>query len=291
MKIAEEKLKYIIDNSVKRAINEELSVSNIVSQTSDELTDVIINSIANKEYEIVDKNHYYTQIKGNFNYLIFETYKVNVNFTYYNYNNREFYQLDFRSKGPGGASSFEKGMIEVFFHGISGTIDRKELNTVLSHEIEHLYQSFSKKGTLTTDGDNYTTAVKILQDNNVQGLQREVAQVFYYGSNFEQDAFVHELYKTIKDKYITTRDLSLIEKNEAYSILAFLTDFYAKTDFSNDNVDLATYLKPYNRTNSWFEKMIKNSCKRLMTKIGKVIARAQSEYKRDNHIMENFKFD
>lgn len=292
MEIQEEDIRRYVNESIRRFVNEELSISNTVALKGNELTMAIMDKIMNDKVNVNSSNPNFNVLTCNFNYPLFDNFVIKVSFICYDYNSPEFYRKYIYNFPDAGSSSYEDKVIKLKFHIVDGENNIATINKLVSHEIEHLYQSYMKKGTLSVNNDLYSKAVNKLNSPYTTQDGFIIAQIIYNFSDFEEDAQLNELYKGLIGQYVDVKNLNELSNFDVIKTLNYGMKFYYNTDFSSNNEKLKSELRFYGKKNKWLKQFIFMHAKRLKIKIGKVIVKVNKDYKAlHNDVMENFKFD
>lgn len=283
LKLINESISKHIDNmclneSIQKAINEELGISNEIVQTAQRIKDIIINN-----YRDLKPNRIINGIKYYSNTIQVEAFETPLVIIYtiinlpdnktYEENKHIFY----------GEIEPEKKYLKVRF-GLINNRPCSDIDSILQHELTHLYQ-YIKRDNGTLLSNKYSVLYDKVQEvlNNTQGyqyskntddmLKNYLAYALYISFNCEQDAYFHSFEAEIKDNALHWP--SVIEETDLYTKLKFL-----RYIIKNYN-ELKQYVKPtFGITENIYIKIITKAEKRILKGIGRVLKLSLDEKKK-----------
>ena len=169
-----------------------------------------------------------------------------------------------------------------------GHICHFAVREVLQHELEHVYQILKKRGKpkkITKHNYNrlYDMAInKYGADGSGNSKEEnDIAKLFYFYSNFEQDAFANSLYAELMSSSLfnpTFAD-SIVRGSSAMTTLRFMCLMNRRLkelrELKNENYnDYVNALEPYEVSYDWMITLLDRAIKRLKQKIGHVVRKA-----------------
>lgn len=267
-----------LNESIQKAINEELGISNEIVQTAQRIKDIIINN-----YRDLKPNRIINGIKYYSNTIQVEAFETPLVIIYtiinlpdnktYEENKHIFY----------GEIEPEKKYLKVRF-GLINNRPCSDIDSILQHELTHLYQ-YIKRDNGTLLSNKYSVLYDKVQEvlNNTQGyqyskntddmLKNYLAYALYISFNCEQDAYFHSFEAEIKDNALHWP--SVIEETDLYTKLKFL-----RYIIKNYN-ELKQYVKPtFGITENIYIKIITKAEKRILKGIGRVLKLSLDEKKK-----------
>ena len=267
-----------LNESIQKAINEELGISNEIVQTAQRIKDTIINN-----YRDLKPNRIRNGIKYYSNTIQVEAFETPLVIIYtiinlpdnktYEENKHIFY----------GEIEPEKKYLKVRF-GLINNRPCSDIDSILQHELTHLYQ-YIKRDNGTLLSNKYSVLYDKVQEvlSNTQGyqyskntddmLKNYLAYALYISFNCEQDAYFHGFEAEIKDNALHWP--SVIEETDLYTKLKFL-----RYIIKNYNV-LKQYVKPtFGITENIYIKIITKAEKRILKGIGRVLKLSLDEKKK-----------
>lgn len=275
----------IIHQDIDESINSNLSIDSEVEQKCDEISTIISNKIHKQTYEKFDEIE---RAVFSFNFDFLEGKTISFVITNYNFKDKnEFLLLKNKYYDILNTSKMSyDGKSRICFMWINSCSINFKLNKVITndniqHEISHFFQDIKFGGILPND-NLYNIAYMHLNDKNE--IVRLISQSIYYSYNFEQDGFVNGLNQFIKNcdnnnPFIKWDDIKESSCYEALENLRkniyLLKNKYNKKDIQN------ICKKIFYMSHNDFTKMIENSEKRFLAKIGRVF------YKHRKKVLNN----
>ena len=156
---------------------------------------------------------------------------------------------------------------------ISGTIDVYELADTIQHEVEHIYQS-EKNDNYFKYSDILPYATDNLSCEN--DIVRNVSNIIYYSSQFEEDGFVSGAYAYLQ-KFGPLPSYKNLEETPAYKGYVTLKN---SVEFISDPMNQPAVAKKCKQLKLTYNKLLKMGeagCDRFVRKIGKMFIK----YKKD----------
>lgn len=158
--------------------------------------------------------------------------------------------------------------------------NKTEFLDTLYHEMEHFLQ-ISKMGHGFGSEKLYSTAITNLYSKDK--IENALATIIYTTTPSEQDAMINGMFGSLKNTTLIELD-EKIKQIEAYLWYEKLYSSYLRLKKCQEET-IIKYLKPYNKTLSWFLKTSKNGIKRFENKIARIIFKL----KKDKQLNENFR--
>lgn len=174
----------------------------------------------------------------------------------YDFPSRDVLQMYYEDCEIGGTSGVYNGIITVNGFSINGKINLPSVKITLQHEFEHLLQ--------IGYGKNVNNNERLKIANNNLSLNKEscgyiIARLFYFFSQEEIDAKMHELYFDIRKQQISSpvylkKCFAIKEKGKYLELLNKLL-----VEFSDDaiNYELSKYKENKNSFLKYIDKQIR----------------------------------
>lgn len=173
----------------------------------------------------------------------------------YDFNNRDEFQKYCEDCDIGGTSMVRNGLITINGYSIRGKINTSSIKITLQHELEHLLQIGYGKD---INGDKTLITANNNLSANKNSCTYIIARLYYFFSQAEIDAKMHELYFDIRKQQITSptylkRCFAIKEKNKYLELLNTLL-----TEFTDDaiNDELLKYKENKKSFLSYINKQI-----------------------------------
>jgi len=272
-------IREIVKAELNRLLNEELSVSSIVTTATNNISKLIINKLSQVSVKQLDNKINYKETS--FVVSVFNDVVLNIFVTRYDFLTVDEYNENSKLINLGSFINIKNNTMVINFFTIKNKFDNEILYQSIQHELIHLYQQRLKGLSLLSndiDKSLYELAISNLASTDNGLVVSYLSKIIYYSYNFEQDAFVNGLYQYLlnhdKNK---TGDIdyadspqynSLVELKEAVNYIKQLKD---------NDVNLTNSLLLFKKNKQWFIKRGELSIKRYLNKIGKVI----TKYKQD----------
>ena len=270
---------------LKQIIKEELSVNNEVITIVQKICNKIIKTIPTIEgVNLKNKNRV---VKRKFN--IKETILNNsimIQVTNYNFvTPDEIYRnpkLDYEtstSSSDGGKYNF----IFITCYSVNGKVDMKSLYDTVYHEVEHIFQAQKGNKQIKTFDALYQILPEYLNCKNYS--LKHASRVLYYSYTYEQDAFVNGLYGFISQLGIIPQWKD-IKTSQAYKSIEKLRNaiVFLQKNINNENYN-EEIKKTFNYTIPQLIKIGKQTEKRFLEKLGKVLIKHRNEMLFENIII------
>lgn len=213
-------------------INEELSVSETVSQMTNELMQQLIFNIKKQKFYIAkDKNVLLK--KGVFNFDCHNHLKhlnnLEVIYCIYYLNNESEYQVYENLGLLNCAADYENKNIKLSLAFVNNK--PKDFTIPIRHELKHIYQydCGAKKNVNFYD--------KVIERYQNGGMwEKVVAWALYLSFKTEQDAFLSQYYEYLKSNDIPKNNLKLNDINNPYTQFDKAFDNVEKLDINNEEL-------------------------------------------------------
>ena len=268
----------LFENTVKKYINEELSIADTVKEMSDDIIIKIKEELKNIKTEkdksnqgvYTSKFHINSEINGK---------KILVSGTYYNFLNNEVlqkvgnqYDIDYAASVCDG-----NGINFIFIncYAISGTLQTKSLYGQIYHEVNHIYQGNCGSNVVTNNIKEYSIASGYIYSDNP--IDRALSNVIYLNYKFEQDGYINELYGYLKNFGPKPQWKNIYESSTYKAISDF--ENYIKYITENINNEELIYKckEKYNLSPQRLIKLGHNSLDRIKRKIAKVLIKYNND--------------
>lgn len=262
-----------IKKKLNNAINEELSVSNDVYNTSLNILLKINEYIKKTEYKQIKKG-IKTQ-EFSFHETILNK-KILVEVIHYNFGNNEYFEQYETEITYSDGSSISDGNrlnnIKISCYSISNKFYSDNAMDVIQHEVEHVFQGIKGSKIITNFNKLYDTATNGLQSNNLK--LKILSNIVYLSHKFEIDAYINGLYGYLMQKggIPTYEDIKK-------------TPLYINLKVFRRQLNIISKDKEYENISSTFfgiplKKIIKNSLNAenyLINKLGKILIKVQQD--------------
>lgn len=277
-----------IRESIQKLINEELGISQEVSNAVKNIVE-LIKGDKNTMREKIEDGIFVNNGKittGIFGYEFEVVYKI---FSYRDFN-LYFQKSGYFLNAFNSWSSFERKTINIVSLSISGHIEENTFSDTLYHEIEHMYQTSISGKLLLTNNAQYQMALSIVNDKNASEWDRFLAQVVYYTRNEEHDAFVNGLYGQLIKSDAFNRFDDIIRQSDAYKIIGFLKSASKRMEHSINDKGFDESANKFHRPKRWFINQANIASEKIFKKIMKVKSKALNDFTKVNEgVMFNFK--
>ena len=270
---------------IKNTVNEEYGISDVVNLETRKIINTIksykpknskqtINGFPSSEGKISDYNFLNSKID-----LYFRIYYIKDN-----------NQIELINDINPGYTNFDENTQKYYL--TTTVICNKgnfiDYNGTTEHEVDHLFK-IKKTGKMPlikpTSKDIYQKARNLIIKNDF--YSQIVGYVIYYNNKFEKDAFASEIYRIIMDNP-HSEPFETVEKNVTFKNIKIINTFIENITTENINEIENILLNNFNKHFRWWHNMAKNVVKMYITKIGKVIAKAQKDLIK-KYPMSNFK--
>lgn len=251
---------------IVQAVNEELGISDLVSQTTDNLISMVDKRIAKNS-----EGQQQGEIKG----VSLFGVKVDVQYTVFVVKTAKDAE-SVKCLWPGRYSEFHKVLIITLVYIMDE--DRfVDFAGTAQHELEHVYQSeIIKKSLISAPKTKkiYKAATNLMKRGGYN--EQIVGYSVYYANKFERDAYENSLYRTIMDN--PTQDpLEVVKRTTLYNNLRIINNQLENiTPYLTqliENICMDNFGKHFN----WWKNLTKKMISNYLTKIGKVIAKAEKD--------------
>lgn len=251
---------------IKKSINEELGISKMVTNETNSLISTIINDSKKQPKQNNMKN-------GLFDTMVFGV-PISVQYQIFYVNSYQDINT-LNIVNPGNLT--DDNFIVTTLCYIKDQNKYIDYDGSTQHEVQHMYQELMSGKDLLENPkikNMYTTAIKLAKSTNA--FEKFVGFTIYYGSKFEKDAFMNEMYKQIMDNW-QINPFETIKKTVVYrninaikNVIGNLTE-YQKTKLQE------TVQFYFNKNLNWFLTIANKIVKTYTNKIGKIIIKAQND--------------
>lgn len=250
----------IINEEIRKFLSEELSISDDVTNATNDLYKIINNGATEFTY------HFFSL--GDFRIIVENVITRTPNIVLTAQTNKKEQTLKLQ------VAYYNNKILEL------------PLKEEIQHEVEHLFQLSNNEEYQTSLFDAiYDKALDVFSDNNATPFDVDLARYIYCCSTKEQDAFINELYQklynTVNDFKNDSPDIKSISESEIYKCRWVIKNML---NTLNNEYNYTTYndsLKKYGKNKKWFITLGETSLKRIEEKIRKVVTKAKKDRLRD----------
>ena len=251
---------------IKKSINEELGISKMVTNETNSLISTIINDSKKQPKQNNMKN-------GLFNTMVFGV-PISVQYQIFYVNSyQDIKALNIVNPGTLTDDNF----IVTTLCYIKDQNKYVDYDGSTQHELQHLYQELMSGKDLLENPkikNIYTTAIKLAKSTNA--FEKIVGFTIYYGSKFEKDAFMNEIYKQIMDNW-QINPFETIKKTVVYRNINTIKNVIDNlTEYQKAKLQ-ETIQFYFNKNLNWFITIANKIVKTYTNKIGKIIIKAQND--------------
>ena len=251
---------------IKKSINEELGISKIVTNETNSLISTIINDSKKQPKQNNMKN-------GLFDTMVFGV-PISVQYQIFYVNSyQDIKTLNIVNPGTLTDDNF----IVTTLCYIKDQNKYIDYDGSTQHELQHLYQELMSGKDLLENPkikNIYTTAIKLAKSTNA--FEKFVGFTIYYGSKFEKDAFMNEIYKQVMDNW-QINPFETIKKTVVYRNINTIKNVIDNlTEYQKAKLQ-ETIQFYFNKNLNWFITIANKIVKTYTNKIGKIIIKAQND--------------
>lgn len=259
---------------IKKFVNEELGLSELVKDTSKNLiAEIIKDSRKHKSLDVAD---------GGFSYTLFGK---RVNILYHMYRVKDDETLGSLKIDNPGAYYENSNVLETTIVYVKEKNAYIDYAGTTRHEIKHVYQSIKKQKPLLfgKSQDTYQKARTLRKSGDF--FEQIVGYTIYYANNFERDAFVSTWYSLIdnspaKDPY------EVIQTTSVYKNIKIIHNFLDNLTISARQVIENICQNNFGRHFKWWKNIALRVCSDYVNRIGKIIAKAEKERNQDGALRD-----
>ena len=272
-------------NDINHIINEELTVSDVVLKSADDISLYIQTNIVKQERSVFANGA--SKRLLNFQHPIFnDNINAHISVTNYNFRDNVFYN-EYRKKysiDTDCKSTFNKignrTFIAIFINYIS--INDKptaKFNEDLYHELNHIYQQYCEDGRYA-DVEKYVRISSDIYSNDE--IKCDVANLLYLCNTNEQDSFVSSVYDYVRHEYFKPNNVKIVDDiikdTDAFNKICKLKELFKKI-YSNKDAYSVCVLKQHN-FQRWdrFDKMVRNAIHRFDKKLAMCIKKCKKDF-------------
>lgn len=259
---------------IVQQINEELGVSDLVTNTTNNIISAIIkDNKINKKFKGRIEN--------------FNVFGINISVIYQIYVVNTINDIiNIVTDNPGRTDrTLNIYTTIVYVKELNKYID---YNGTTQHEIEHLYQTIKSKKLLLhpESADMYKTACNLVEYGSTiyDGI---VGYVVYYNNKFEKDAFANDTYRQIIDNP-REKPIEIVKNTDVYQNIGTISRYVnSKSSKVKQKIEDVTF-KNFGKHYNWWLNMAKKVIANYKNKMGKVIVKAEKDlYGEDSLITLN----
>lgn len=252
-------------SEIKKIVSEELGLSELVKETSQNLISAIIrNNKKNKLSETGDGKFLYT-LFGKQVHILYHMYYVK--------NNEDLEAL--KIKSPGAYYENENTLETTIVYVKDKNIYFDYAGTT-RHELKHLYQAIKKKKPLLFGkNENVYQKAGVLR-NSEDFFEQIVGYTIYYANKFERDAIVSTWYSLI-DSNTTKDSYEVIKDTPIYRNIKIIYDFLNNLTANSQQVIENVCQKNFGKHFGWWKNIASRVCSDYVNKIGKIIAKIEKD--------------
>lgn len=270
---------------INNIINEELTVSDDVVKSTDEISDYINNNITKQERVIFADGA--SKCSLNFRHQLFDSdINAHICVTNYNFRDKQYYEtylkkysLDIDSKSYFNRVG-DRTIVIIYVNYVS--IDNKpsaKFREDLYHELNHIYQQY-REGYRYPDSEKYIKISTDIYANDI--IKSDVANLLYLCNPSEQDSFVSSVYEYVRRYYLSADYLPLIDgkikETDAFKKICELKRLYKKIQCDKEMYS-ACVLKQH-EFERWdrFDKMVRNAIHRFEKKLAMCVKKCKKDF-------------
>lgn len=272
-------------NEVNQIINEELTVSDDVLKSAEQISQYILDNIVNQERIIFADGA--SKRNLNFKQSLFRgDINAHISVTNYNFRDNSFYN-EYRKKysiDTDCKSTFnkvgERVFVIIYVNYIS--IDNKptaKFNEDLYHELNHIYQQY-REGDRYADAEKYAKiSSDIYSDNEIKS---DIANLLYLCNSSEQDSFVSSVYDYVRHEYYKPNNNNVIDEiiknSDAFKKICTLKELFNK--IYNDKELYSDCVLRQHNFQRWdrFDKMVRNAIHRFEKKFAMCVKKCKKDF-------------
>lgn len=298
----DKRIKEVIREELDKLILETLSVSQEVVDATDLIIDEAIAELARRkpikvEYNDVgwfDANKEW-QHGITYEYRFVPSEKVqeivggirHVEMLVHTFPTNQIFQAQSRYVRLGARCDCVGKIIQLCFPIIGGNISLEDVRAMLSHELEHMYQSLKMGKDLSSN--TYQLARYYMDHGN--DLEKPIAWLLYFFNPHELDAKLHEMF------FYLCSEATLCSYKQAlqlrpYQEMVYCVNHYYKPLMNIDKKVITDYLRnrfKINKTADWFFKYIESQRQYFTMKMRKIYARAMAEFEAEEIVNDDKK--
>lgn len=261
-----------INESFKKVLKEEQGIADDVEKTSQEVFDLIKQSIKNKEYSKND----YGQYVGNIKFKFLNT-NVSLSYEYVNFKSKTEYDYSSKGKLGYGSSVFidkRLSLVNVQVCAVNGSIVKDITVDTVQHELEHIYQQL-KMGREFGGSLKYARIKNDMQYPN-ESIQKKASILVYGCFKSEQEGYANGLYSFLMSKMGADVD-SYVYESPAWKLYKTMRNIFEELKI---NSELYTYIcKKYNLNMLKIERCLNN----FLHRIARIVLKARyDKYAKQN---------
>lgn len=250
------------------AVNEELGISNLVTETANNIISMIVQKSGRK----LASGDYKSGSIGGVN--IFGK-KIDVYYTVYYVKSIN----DVRSikcTWPGGFND-DLNRLQTTIVYVEDEDRYIDYTGTTQHEVEHIYQTAKNKKNLIAAPKTkkiYVAAKNLMSSRDF--FEQVVGYSVYYANKFEGDGYANTYYKMISDDS-SRPPMEIVQETTVFKNLKIIENVVERdTPYARqaiENVCMDKFGKHFN----WWRNLAKRMLSNYFTKIGKVIAKVEKE--------------
>lgn len=249
-------------------VNEELGISNLVTQT----TNNIINMIAQKSGKILSVGY---NKSGCINGVNIFGKKIDIYYTVYFV--KTINDVNSIKCTWSGGYNDEHNRLTTSIVYIEDENRFVDYMGTTQHELEHIYQTVMNKKNLISAPKTkkiYIAAKELMKSSDF--FEQVVGYSIYYANKFEGDGYANSFYKMISDNP-QKNPMDIIKETTMFKNIKIINDVIEQNKpyaiQAIENISVAKFGKHFN----WWKNLTKRIISNYYTKIGKVIAKIEKE--------------
>lgn len=250
---------------IKQIMYEEMGVSDTVTRNTKNIISQIVKD---------SKQYPYSNFKqGTFIYITTDNFNIKVNYDlYYCEDNNHVPNIVETGYSLWDGKIFTLNTTIVY---IKSENKYKDYRGTTQHEMDHIYKMYKSKKHLIskpTSQQLYYIADKFKYQDFPHKL---VGYVIYYNNNFEKDAFINSIYKTIMDNndidpYIT------IQNSRTYQNIQAIKNYVLDSnEYEKEITDIC--INELHKSYKWFYNITKKVVNNYIYKMGRLLVKVNKD--------------
>lgn len=252
----------LTEQQLRKLIDEEMGVANIVKNESEKIYRLIVDDIAKHKDDFIQDVgfSYYT---GSFKYDFLDS-ELSGRYYIIDYDTKEQFEA-FGEESTGGSYLLGRNLFtfNINIVSICGQIVKEEAMDVIQHELEHVYQQTVTKKRFGDIDTNLKVKDNLFKQDP---FVREVACLVYGCLRGEQEGHINGMYAYVM-AVPEPFSMGLLRRTACYRLYRSMCESYEKLS-QDERFD--DELKQYNLTRAKIKKNIKLFAERIARTAGKI---------------------
>lgn len=260
----------MINEEIKKIIQEELGISDKVTKFSKDILKIAIEKM--KDAEVLEKNDVLIKKTTSFIYNIGDN-KISITVYYRNFLSKGFFKLEnfeYIINGSSVLLSKLHSMCILNIFSICGTIQTDKAMETIQHEVEHIYQTLMMGKNF--GGEMMYAKIKAHLES-ADEKENKVGEMMYLSLKSEQEGFANGLYAYMMDR-LEPYSNDLLIQCETWKKFQLLKKYVSELETDNELKKIfSEYFENFGVTINDLKQSIKN----FSSRIGKVIVKVQND--------------